>query len=76
MISVRANMEEFIPVNGTAMGPTWSKGQVIPMIIVKPSMYGLFVPKDGAATGISWQKSEVKPIIFVKYHMGEFVPAE
>jgi hypothetical protein len=75
MIAVRANMGEFIPVNGTAMGPTWKKEQVVPMVAVKPSA-GEFVTRESAAIGISWQKSEVKPVIFVKYYMGGFVPSD
>lgn len=55
---------------------SWSKGQVLPIIFVKPGI-GNFVPEESNAIGVSWTKDQVMPVLLVKpYVTGEFVPLE
>lgn len=50
---------------GAAVGVTWSKPEVLPVILVKPGLMG-FEPIEGNALLNPWNKSEVKPVILVK----------
>jgi len=56
---------------GTAIGITWTKSEVVPVIIVKPGIGG-FVPTEGSSIGSTWLKSEVKAVILVKPGIGAF----
>lgn len=55
---------------------SWSKGDVTPMILVKPGNFGLFVPDGDNSVGVSWTKSQVLPVSLVKPSIGGFVPSE
>ncbi len=55
---------------------SWSKDEVTPMILVKPSGFGTFVPDGENSLGLSWTKSQVVPTVLVKPYIGAFVPSE
>ena len=54
---------------------SWSKGQVTPILFVKPS-FGTFVPVDGTTIGVSWSKDQVLPICLVQPAIGGFAPVD
>mgnify|MGYP001287666710 CR=1 FL=1 len=60
---------------GAAIGISWTKSQVIPVVLVKPGIGG-FVPVEGSPIGNTWSKSEVKPVLLVKPGIDGFVPRE
>lgn len=60
---------------GAAIGVSWNKSNVIPVILVKPGIGG-FEPVDGSSIGNTWPKSEVKPVLLVKPGIGGFEPRE
>ena len=60
---------------GAAIGISWTKSAVIPVVLVKPGIGG-FVPVEGSSIGNTWSKSEVKPVLLVKPGIGGFVPRE
>jgi hypothetical protein len=60
---------------GAAIGITWTRAEVIPVVLVEPSL-GAFQPIQGNTIGISWSKEEVKPVLLVKPAFDNFVPTE
>ena len=58
---------------GSAMGVSWTKSDVVPVVIVEPSIGG-FKPMEGSSIGNKWSKSQVKPVLLVKPGIGGFVP--
>ena len=60
---------------GAAIGVSWTKSQVTPVVIVEPSIGG-FKPMGGSAIGNRWAKSQIKPVLLVKSGIGGFVPRE
>ena len=60
---------------GTTIGITWTKSEVIPVILVKPGIGG-FEPVEGSSIGNIWSKSEVKPVLLVKPGIAGFEPRE
>ncbi|MEW6238380.1 MAG: hypothetical protein AB1656_23595 [Candidatus Omnitrophota bacterium] len=60
---------------GAAIGVSWKKSEVIPVVIVKPSIGG-FEPAEGNSIGNIWPKPQVKPVLLVKPSIGSFVPRE
>lgn len=60
---------------GAAIGATWTKSEVIPVVLVKPGIGG-FVPVEGSSIGNTWSKSKVKPVLLVKPGIAGFVPRE
>lgn len=60
---------------GAAIGISWNKTDVIPVVLVKPGIGG-FEPVEGSSIGNRWQKSEVKPVVLVKPGIGGFEPRE
>ncbi len=60
---------------GAAIGVSWSKSEVVPVILVKPGIDG-FEPAEGSSIGNTWRKSEVKPVILVKPGIVGFEPRE
>ena len=60
---------------GAAIGVSWTKSEVIPVVIVKPGIGG-FKPVDGSSIGNTWPKSEVKPVLLLKPSIGGFKPRE
>jgi hypothetical protein len=60
---------------GAAIGISWTKSQVVPVVLVKPGIGG-FEPVDGISIGNAWPKSEVKAVLLVKPGIGGFVPRE
>jgi hypothetical protein len=60
---------------GAAIGVSWTKSEVVPVVLVKPS-FGAFQPIEGNTIGISWSKDEVKPVLLVKPAFGSFVPTD
>jgi hypothetical protein len=60
---------------GAAIGVSWSKSEVIPVVLVKPGIGG-FEPVDGSSIGNMWPKSEVKAVLLVKPGIGGFEPRE
>jgi hypothetical protein len=60
---------------GAAIGITWTKSEVIPVVLVKPGISG-FEPVEGSSIGNTWRKSEVKPVVLVKQGIGGFEPRE
>ena len=60
---------------GGAVGISWSKSEVIPVILVKPGIGG-FEPVDGSSIGNIWRKSEVKPVLLLKPGIAGFVPRD
>jgi len=53
----------------------WKKSEVIPVVLVKPSIGG-FVPVEGSSIGNTWSKSEVKPVLLLKPGIGGFESRE
>lgn len=60
---------------GAAIGITWTKSEVIPVVLVKPGISG-FEPVEGSSIGNTWRKSEVKPVVLVKQGSVGFEPRE
>ena len=60
---------------GAAIGVSWTKSQVTPVVIVEPSVGG-FKPMGSSAIGNRWAKSQIKPVLLVKSGIGGFVPRE
>ena len=60
---------------GATVGIYWEKAQVIPVIMVKPSIGG-FVPIEGNSIVNTWSKKDVTPILIVKPSIGGFQPYE
>jgi len=60
---------------GAAVGITWTKSEITPVIIVKPGIGG-FVPMEGSPIGNIWSKSDVKPVLLLKPSIGGFVARE
>jgi len=60
---------------GAAIGDSWRKSEVIPVILVKPGIGG-FEPVDGSSIGNIWSKSDVKAVLLVKPGIGGFEPRE
>jgi hypothetical protein len=60
---------------GAAIGVSWTKSQIIPVVLVKPSIGG-FEPVDGISIGNTWPKSEVKAVLLVKPGIVGFEPRE
>jgi hypothetical protein len=60
---------------GAAIGVSWSKSEVIPVVVVKPGIGG-FEPVEGISIGNTWPKSEVKAVLLVKPGIGGFVPRQ
>ena len=58
---------------GAAIGVSWTKSEVIPVVIVKPGIAG-FEPVEGSWIGNTWPKSQVKPVLLLKPGIGGFVP--
>ena len=58
---------------GALVGVTWTKSEVIPVVIVEPGIGG-FKPMTGSSIGNRWFKSLVKPVLLVKPGIGGFVP--
>lgn len=54
---------------------SWNKAEVVPVVLVKPSVGG-FVPTEGTTIGNTWSKEEVKPVLIVEPSVGGFVPRE
>jgi len=53
---------------------TWSKREVLPVVMVEPSIGG-FVPRGGSGLQATWSKAEVVPMIIVEPTMlGDFAP--
>jgi hypothetical protein len=60
---------------GGAVGISWRKSEVIPVILVKPGIGG-FEQVEGSSIGNTWRKSEVKPVLLLKPGIGGFEPRE
>lgn len=60
---------------GTAIGVSWSKSDVIPVVLVKPGIVG-FVPIQGSSIGNTWTKDEVKAVVLVTPGIVGFKPTE
>jgi hypothetical protein len=60
---------------GATVGVYWEKSQVIPVIMVKPSISG-FVPIEGSSISNTWSKKDVTPVLIVKPSIGGFQPYE
>ncbi len=60
---------------GAAVGVSWSKPNVIPVVLVKPGIGG-FEPVDGGSIGNIWSKTDVKAVLLVKPGIGGFEPRE
>ena len=58
---------------GAAIGVSWTKSQVTPVVIVEPSIVG-FKPIGSSGIVNSWSKAQVKPVLLVKPSIGGFVP--
>lgn len=52
---------------------SWSKSQVLPVVIVKPDIGG-FSPVHGTSIGNIWPKDDVIPMCVVKPDIGGFTP--
>lgn len=55
------------------IGLSWSRDQVVAVVLVKPS-FGGFEPVNGTSIGNTWTKDEVKPMCQVKPSVIGFVP--
>ncbi|HMD84037.1 MAG TPA: hypothetical protein VKO18_04980 [Terriglobia bacterium] len=60
---------------GAAIGISWGKSEVIPVVLVKPGIGG-FQPTDGSPIGNTWSRQEVKPVLLVKPGIAGFEPAQ
>ena len=61
-------------VPATAQMISWTKSEVTPVVLVKPSYAG-FVPVEGATYGIKWAKNQVVPMVIVKAgYLNRFEP--
>jgi hypothetical protein len=60
---------------GAALGISWKKNDVIPVVLVKPGIGG-FEPIEEGSIGNTWRKSDVKPVLLVKPGIGGFEPRE
>lgn len=60
---------------GAAIGISWSKSDVIPVVLVKPGIGG-FEPIEGSSIGNTWTKDEVKAVVLVTPGIGGFQPTE
>ena len=60
---------------GAAIGVSWTKADVVPVVLVKPSLGG-FAPVEGSSIGNTWRKSEVKPVLLLKPGIAGFEPRE
>jgi hypothetical protein len=60
---------------GAAIGISWSKSEVIPVVLVKPGIGG-FEPTEGSSIGNTWTKDEVKAVVLVTPGIGGFQPTE
>jgi hypothetical protein len=60
---------------GTAVGVSWSKSEVVPVVLVKPGIAG-FEPTEGSAIGNTWSKDQVKAVLLVKPGINGFEPIE
>lgn len=61
--------------SGAAIAVSWSKSNVIPVVLVKPGIGG-FEPVDGSSIGNMWSKSDVKAVLLVKPGIAGFEPRE
>ena len=79
VIFVQPSTAGFIPQGGNALGPTWNKDKVVPLILVRSNNLGGFIPANGgygSMIGNTWQKDDVRPFIIVKPGpVGGFIPA-
>lgn len=60
---------------GAAVGVTWNRDEIIPVVLVKPGIGG-FEPSEGSSIDNTWTKSQVKPVLLVKPGIGGFEPRE
>ncbi len=60
---------------GAAIGVSWPKAKVTPVVIVEPSIGG-FKPIGNSSMLNRWSKSQVEPVLLVKPSIGGFVPRE
>lgn len=60
---------------GAAIGVSWAKSEVIPVVIVEPGIVG-FKPVEGSSIGNTWPKSEVKAVLLLKPGIVGFEPRE
>ena len=60
---------------GAVVGVSWTKAEVIPVVLVKPGIGG-FVPTEGIIVGNTWQKSDVRPVLLLKPGIGGFEPRD
>jgi hypothetical protein len=63
------------PLGGATATQLWEKGELIPVVLVKPGIGG-FEPIEGSAIGNRWSKDKVKPVVLLKPELGGFVPTE
>ena len=65
-----------VVVPATAQMISWTKNDVTPIVLVKPSYSG-FVPTQGNTYGIVWTKDQVVPMIIVKRnYLNRFEPLD
>ena len=58
---------------GASIGISWTKAEVIPVVLVKPGI-GDFVPLEGSSIGNTWRKEGVVPVMLVEPSAEGFVP--
>lgn len=63
------------PDSALAQFINWSRDEVVPIVIVEPSL-GSFIVKGGSVLNGQWSKSQVVPLVMVKPFLGGFVPAD
>jgi hypothetical protein len=51
----------------------WRKSEVIPVVLVKPSM-GSFIADGGTVLDGTWSRDQVAPMCIVKPNMNGFIP--
>ena len=72
--SLRVN-QSIAQQQGAKIAQLWRKGELIPVVLVKPGI-GCFEPIDGNAIGNTWSKKEVTPVVLLKPELGAFVPTD
>lgn len=60
-------------MRSSSIGNRWSKAQVKPILLVKPSIGG-FVPYEGPVIGNRWAKKDVIPVMLVEPELSKFIP--
>ena len=60
---------------GAAIGVSWTRSDVIPLVLVRPGIGG-FEPVEDSSIGNTWRRSEVKVVVLVKPGIVDFEPLE